>query len=55
MTAAQLTSKNDQLSQVREMLLAERSSKEKQSARIASQLEAAKKRIGMPFQVGRGS
>lgn len=42
----ELNSKKDQLAQVREMLNAERSGKEKLKLTSQSQLEAAKKRIG---------
>lgn len=45
-TAVQLNTNQDQLRQVREMLNAERSSKEKANSSLANQLEMAKRKIG---------
>lgn len=42
----ELTNKKDQLGQVREMLAAERAGKERLNAKLTSQLETARKKIG---------
>lgn len=45
--SVQLTLAKDQLKQVREMLTAERSTKEKTTANLNSQLDAARRKIGI--------
>ena len=45
-TTSELGLKKDQVVQVRDMLAAERSGKEKLNAKFVAQLEAARKRIG---------
>ena len=46
MVTAHLSTSKEQMRNVRDMLAAERSSKEKLSVRLTAQLDAANKRIG---------